>query len=40
MRECQPGLDSLSRGLPKFDRETTRAFLSGLNPREVVAVDE
>ena len=25
---------------PKFDRETTRAFLSGLNPREVVAVDE
>ena len=25
---------------PKFDRESTRAFLSGLNPREVVAVDE
>jgi hypothetical protein len=25
---------------PKFDLEQTRAFLSGLNPREVVAVDE
>lgn len=25
---------------PKFDREATRAFLGGLNAREVVAVDE
>jgi hypothetical protein len=25
---------------PKFDLEQTRAFLTGLNPREVVAVDE
>lgn len=25
---------------PRFDPDTTRAFLSGLNPREVVAVDE
>ncbi len=25
---------------PKFDRDRTRAFLAGLNPREVVAVDE
>lgn len=25
---------------PRFDAEKTRAFLSGLNPREVVAVDE
>jgi hypothetical protein len=25
---------------PKFDLETTRAFLNGLSPREVVAVDE
>ena len=25
---------------PKFDLERTRAFLDGLNPREVVAVDE
>jgi hypothetical protein len=25
---------------PRFDPEQTRAFLSGLNPREVVAVDE
>lgn len=25
---------------PKFDLEKTRAFLAGLNPREVVAVDE
>ena len=25
---------------PKFDAEKTRAFLAGLNPREVVAVDE
>jgi hypothetical protein len=25
---------------PKFDPDRTRAFLAGLNPREVVAVDE
>lgn len=25
---------------PKFDMEATRAFLAGLNPREVVTVDE
>jgi hypothetical protein len=25
---------------PKFDADRTRAFLAGLNPREVVAVDE
>ena len=25
---------------PRFDADETRAFLSGLNPREVVAVDE
>ena len=25
---------------PKFDLERTRAFLTGLNPHEVVAVDE
>ena len=31
---------SIETADPKFDSERTRAFLEGLRPREVVAVDE